>query len=95
VRLRLELEAVHADVHHSRDADQPLRIGAGTSGDAGDKRVPGRKPLHLRPRLRRHAGGSRALDDRRERAVDVEEDRSPLRVRGEVGKQAVAQALIG
>ena len=85
--LRHELEAVLADVDELVEPDDAPRIRAGAAADAGDERVALVQPRDLGARLLRHDGLVRNLDDRREHAVDVEQDRRARRVLGEPREQ--------
>ena len=78
--LGLELEPVLADVDELVEADDPPRVGARPAADAGDERVAAVQAAELGARLLRHGGLVRHVDDRREHAVDVEQERGPLRV---------------
>jgi hypothetical protein len=76
---------VLADDRDPVDAEHPLDLGAGATAHARDEGVPARQARDLAPRL---VGDTRVLgplDDRRERPVDVEEDR---RAAGFVGEHA-------
>ena len=75
--LRRQLEAVLADDCDAGNPDEALDVGAGATADAGDERVARGEPRELVPGLLRDPRVLGPLDDRRERAVDVEEDRGP------------------
>ena len=83
LRRGLQLEPVLADVTDALDADHARRVRAGPAGQAGDERVAGDEPLQLLPRRVGDRAAPRPLDDRRERAVDVEQDR---RLAGSLGQ---------
>src|SRR5205814_9342196 len=68
-------------------ADHTPRVVAPAAGDRGHEPVLLREPLQLAARLRRHRRVLRPLDDRGEHAVDVEEDRGPLRLGREPPKE--------
>ena len=76
VRLRVELEAVLADVDDAVDADHAPRVRSGPAADRGDERVAGREPLE---RARASPSGTTASSGRStigaSVAVDVEQDR--------------------
>jgi hypothetical protein len=74
-----QLETVGADVAHPVDVDEAPRVLAGPSADAGDEGVPPGEARNLCARLVRHTGVLGPRSDRRQRPVDVEEDRSALR----------------
>ena len=81
--LRRQLEAVLSDDCDAGNPDEALDVGAGATADAGDERVTRGEPRKLVPRLLRDPRVLWPLDDRRERAVDVEEDRGRPRLRRE------------
>ena len=85
--LRLELEPVLADVDELVEPDDPPRVGARPAADAGDERVPAVQAAKLGACLLRHDGLVRDVDDRGEHAVDVEQERRPLRCLGELREQ--------
>ena len=87
VRLRLELETVVADVDELGNTDDALGVLACPPADARDERVAGVQSPQLLLGLRRDARVLGTGDDRRERAVDVEQDRRALRFRRETGKR--------
>ena len=64
---------MHADVDDALDADQPPRLLAAAAADAAHERVPLRQAGDFGPCFRRHLGQLRPGDDRRQRAVHVEE----------------------
>src|SRR5205807_611677 len=70
-----ELEPVHADVDDAVDTDEPLGIRARTSADAGDEPVASDEPRDFGSSRLRHGRQFGPRDDRRERPVDVEQDR--------------------
>ena len=72
-----------ADVDELVDPDDAPGLRLGTSADTGDERVPPAEPAKQRARRGRHARVLRAVDDRRERPVDVEQERS---LRGPLGQ---------
>jgi uncharacterized protein len=74
-----ELEAVRAHVAHPIDPDEPARFVAGPAADAGDECVAADESPKLPPRLLGNARLGRALHDRRERPVYVQDDRSQHR----------------
>jgi len=73
--LGLELEAVHPDVAHAVDPDEPFRIRSGPAADTGDECVTPGETRDFGARLLGDPCLTGAAHDRRERAVDVEEDR--------------------
>ena len=81
--LRFQLEAVGSDVADAVHADQALRVLAGAAADARDERVAAPEPRHLSARLLRNRSLLGAHDDRGERPVDVQDDRSPVGSLGE------------
>ena len=91
-RLRRELEPVLADDRDALDADQRLDLRRRAAADAGDERVARREPRELVPRLVRHPRVLGPLHDRREHAVDVEQDRGPARSSRRAGEQVVGHA---
>ena len=72
---RLELQAVLADVAEAVDADDRSRDVARSTGDARDEGVPRCEPFELGAGLGRHGRVLGTRHDRREDAVDVEEER--------------------
>jgi hypothetical protein len=87
-----ELEAVVPDVANARDADDSLRVGSAPTAEAGEEEVTADESLELAARIlwnRRELGPG---DDRRQRSVDVEDDRAPLgrlpKRREELGRHA-------
>ena len=74
---------MRADVAHAVDADEPPRVLSGAAADAGDQRIPRDQALELAARLVGDRRLVRPAHDRRERPVDVEHDRSPVRSLGE------------
>ena len=78
-----------SDVADAVDSDEPRRVLAGAAADARDERVAAGEPRHLGSRLLRDRSVLGPRDDRRERAVDVEEDRSAL---GSLGERAIETA---
>ena len=84
--VRLEqLRAVEAGVLDPAHAHQPPHVGRRAARDAGHPGVATRQPPEQQRGLVRHLRVLRALDDRRERAVHVEEE---SRARG-VGRDGV------
>ena len=79
----MALQTVHADVLDVVEPDDPPRVGRGPPADAGDEPVAPGQPLDLTPSLLRDRRVLGTLDDRREGAVDVEEDRRSLRLAAE------------
>jgi hypothetical protein len=69
-----QLEPVDADVDRAFQPDDAGGIGARPSADAGDERVLVHEPSQLRPRLLRYRRELGTRDDRRQGAVDVEQD---------------------
>jgi hypothetical protein len=90
LRLRLELQAVLADVDELVDAHDPLRVGARAAAHARDERVAAMEATQLGACLLRDAGVRRRGHDRRQDAVDVQQDRRPRRLRGDRGEQVGA-----
>ena len=86
-RLRDELEPVLADVHELVEPDDASSIRPGAPADAGDERVTGVQPAQLGPRLLRHGRLVRHVHDRGQHAVDVEEERGPLGLPGQLRDQ--------
>ena len=66
---------MRADVADPVDSDEPPGVLAGPAADAGDERVGADEPRQLGPGLLRDACAIGSRGDRRERAVDVEQDR--------------------
>ncbi len=86
---RFELEPVLADVDELVQPDDATRVGAGAAADAGDEGVAAVEPAQLGARL---LGNRRVVwhrDDRREDAVDVEQERRPAGLLGEARQQGV------
>ena len=81
--LGLELEAVLADVAELGHADDSLRIGARSPRHARDEAVAACEPPQLPADGVGHARPAGIVDDRREHAVDVEEQRRRVWIRGE------------
>ena len=81
-----QLGAVKARVLDAADPDQPADIGGGTSRDASDAGIAAREPAQQLRGLLRDLGVRGPLDDRRQRPVDVEEQRRARRVCGEGAK---------
>ena len=75
LRSWVELEPVVSDAADALDADESRRIVPCAAADAGDEEVFTREPPELRLRLLRHARELGPCDDRREHAVDVEDER--------------------
>ncbi len=93
---RQPLEAVVADVEEDVDADHLPRLGRAAARHAGDERVaPVASCLQQASRGVRHAASSGAGDDRRERAVDVAEDRGALRAFAQRREQALGGGRSG
>ena len=86
-RLRLELEAVLADVDQLVEADDPARVGARAAADACDEGVAADAGGELLAGRLGNGGVVRHVDDRGEHAVDVEQDRRPFRLLGEPCEQ--------
>jgi len=59
------------------EPDQPLRVGGPSSRHCPDQPVARRQRRHHLARLARHGRLVGALDDRRQGAIDVGEDRRP------------------
>ena len=76
-----------ADVDELVEPDDPARIGSRAAADAGDERVAAVQPAQLRSGRLRHGCLVRHVDDRREDAVDVEQDRRPFGLLGEPREQ--------
>jgi hypothetical protein len=75
-----QLGAVRPGVGDAADADEPPRLGDRPSRDARHAGVAAPEAAQQQRDLVAHVGVLRAADDRRERAVDVAEDRRPLGV---------------
>jgi hypothetical protein len=60
-----ELEAVVADVHELRNADDPARVFRRSAADARDERIAGREAPQLSLRLGRNGRVVGSWDDRR------------------------------
>ena len=75
-----QLGAVRARVGDRADADQPARLGGRAPGDAGDEGVAASQRTQQPRRLLRHLRILGAAHDRRQRAVDVEQDPGARRV---------------
>ncbi len=60
------------------DADEPARVLARAAADAGDEQVAPGQPGELRPGPFGHSRELRPRRDRRERPVDVEDERASL-----------------
>ncbi len=88
VGLRLELEPVRTDADDAVHAEPRAHVVAGATAHDGDERVPPYEPLELGLRLRRRHGVLGPLDDRRENAVEVEEQPS----RGGLGRKLLDSA---
>ncbi|TMK28134.1 MAG: sulfite exporter TauE/SafE family protein [Actinobacteria bacterium] len=91
-----------SDVDEPRNADDACGILTGAPAYARDERVPSVQPSQLGLSLRRHPCVLRSRNDRRERAVDVEQDRGALGLLGQQGDEvhaaydtAVRLVLIG
>ena len=82
-RGRLELEAVLADVAQAVDPDDLACDLAGPAGHARNEGIPVGQPLELPAGLGRYRRILGARHDRREHAVDVEEERGSARVGGQ------------
>ena len=80
LRLGLELEPVDADVRGAVDADDPPRVLTRPSAHERKQPVAAGEAFELRARLRRDGGVLRPRDDRRERAVHVQDDGGALRL---------------
>ena len=86
-RFGLELQPVRTDVADAVDADEPPGVLAGPAADARDERVASGEPRDLGPGLLRDACAVGSRGDRRERAVDVEQDRGALGRLGQGGER--------
>jgi len=86
-----QLEPVRADVHDSVDRDAFADVVTRPAADDGDERIAAGESLELHPCLRRWVGVLGSRDDRREHAVEVEEDRGFLRRRSHVLEQRVGR----
>jgi hypothetical protein len=89
VRLAVELEPVRADVHDSVDRDAFADVVARSAADDGNEWIAADESRKLHPSLRWRVGVLGTRDDRREHAVEVEEDRGFLRRRSHVLEQRV------
>ena len=78
---RIQLEPVRAGVDDPVDADPSRTSSPSPAGHDGDERVTADEPLELRTRLVGGHGVLRPLHDRREHAVEVEEERRLPRAR--------------
>jgi hypothetical protein len=85
--LRLELEAVLADIDELVETDDSARIGARAAADAGNERVAAVQPAQLLPGRLRHGRRVRHVHDRCQDTVDVEQDRRPIGLRSEPREQ--------
>jgi hypothetical protein len=85
-----QLEPVVPNVNQLGQADHMPCVGFRPPTDARNERVPRREPSQLRPRLRRHACVLGSRHDRREHAVDVEQDRRARRIGRERGERVHA-----
>ena len=74
---RAQLETVVAHRPHAGNSDHRLGLRPGPAADAADEQVAVAKPRQHRPRLLGNGGELRPRRDRRERAVDVEEEGGP------------------
>jgi hypothetical protein len=84
---RVELESVRPDAHDAVDAEASAHVVAGAARDDRDEGVAVREALQLLPRLGRRVRVLRTRDDRREHAVEVEEQPRALRL----GREALEQ----
>ena len=80
-----ELEPVVPDVANALDAHEAPGLVARPSAHAGDEQVAAGQPLELVPGRLWHGRELGSGDDRRERAVDVEDQRA---LRGRISKRA-------
>ena len=71
---------MRADADDAVHAEPRAHVVAGAPAHDRDERVPRHEPLELGARLRRRRGVLGPLDDRREDAVEVEEQRRRARV---------------
>ena len=74
------LGAVRAEIRDRADRDHRARLGRAPTADARDHAVPAGDLGQQRARALGHAGVGGVLDDRGERAVDVEQDRRARRI---------------
>ena len=72
-----------ADIGQLVDTDHPAGVVLGASADAGDECVAAGQPLEDGARLLGDGGVLRVVDDRRERAVDVEQQAGRVGLLGE------------
>ena len=86
-RLRRELESVLADVGELVDPDDPAGDVAGATGDARNERVALGETAKLGAGLRRDSRVVAVLDDRRQDAVHVQEERCAFRFGCEGGER--------
>ena len=91
LRLRIELEPVRADVDDPVDADAGANVVARPAADDADEPVAAGEPLQLGARLRRSGRVLGPRDDRREHAVEVEEEARLVRR----GREALHQCVCG
>jgi Sulfite exporter TauE/SafE len=84
---RIELEPVVPDVAGPADADERLGFGTGTTAHERDEEIACRETLEFNPGLGRHPRELGPRDDGRERAVDVEDERAPVRYSAERRKR--------
>src|SRR5204863_288749 len=74
-RLGSELETMYADVDRPLEVDDPSGVLAGPAADAGEEGIAVEQPPQLAARLLGHACQLGPRDDRRQRSVDVQQDR--------------------
>jgi hypothetical protein len=86
-RPRVELQAVVSDVLDPFHADEAARVGAGTPAHAGDEEIAPGEPLQLGSGVVGNGRQLRARDDRRQGAVDVEDQRASLGSAREWGEE--------
>ena len=79
---------MHPDICRAVHADQPPGLGPCSPADEGNQGVPPDEPPQLRACLFGHVGKLRSRDDRRQRSVDVEQDRRAVRRLGQTCKQS-------
>ena len=84
---RVALQPVVADEDELRHAHDPARVLSLPAADTGDEGVAAVQAAKLGLRLRWDASVLRTRHDRRERPVDVQEDRGPRRIFGQAGDE--------
>ena len=80
---------MRADDGHPADGEALLHVGSGAAADDGHERVASDQAPELRTRLGGRVGVGGPIDDRREDAVEVEQDPRLPRRRREAFEQRV------